>query len=479
MMAAKLDGIYSAACPNPATDCPVTILGCPASSAHPILSMDEALCLSQCPAGQQNNNGQCESCPQDQWSEAGGICGLCTGGTIPADRGSCDCPLNFTLQSGVCIRDVVCANGGTPNPATNTCVCVNDWGGDACEVPERVCANGGTRDDDTNTCACADDWGGDTCESPDRICVNGTKDDDANTCDCAGTGYAGTTCETDIDECATNAHNCDPNARCDDTDGSFTCECNSGYSGNGVLTSEGGTGCTVIENNECAPTNPCGDNTMCNDPTPTATSTGDYVCSCASGFSGTTTTGGPASCANIDECDAETDNCHADAVCTDTVGSFSCNCKDGFSGDGVSSCDAIPDDECNPNPCGTNTVCRDPNPVATNTGDYVCSCGDGFSGTTTTGSPATCADVDECVLGTDTCGDAEKCRNTAGSFACDRLPEVWIVAPAGEAFRAAPESGCEIRKWTESCEGRDAALSDCTPDGEGMVTVGVVFDCGN
>ena len=282
----------------------------------------------------------------------------------------------------------------------------------------------------------------------------------------------GTTC-ADINECMLETDNCHDDAVCTDTDGGFTCECKDGYSGDGV------SSCDVIPDNECAPTNPCGDNTMCNDPTPTATSTGDYVCSCASGFSGTTTTGGPASCANINECDLQTDNCHADAVCTDTVGSFSCNCKDGFSGDGVSSCDAIPDDECNPNPCGANTVCRDPNPVATNTGDYVCSCGDGFSGTTTTGSPATCTDVDECVLGTDTCGDEEKCRNTTGSFECDGLPEVWIVAPAGEEFNAVPGTGCRIRKWTESCDGRDAALSDCTPDGEGLVTVGVVFDCGN
>ena len=38
----------------------------------------------------------------------------------------------------------------------------------------------------------------------------------------------------DIDECATGDHNCDVNAGCVNTDGSFTCSCNAGYIGNGV-----------------------------------------------------------------------------------------------------------------------------------------------------------------------------------------------------------------------------------------------------
>ena len=39
---------------------------------------------------------------------------------------------------------------------------------------------------------------------------------------------------TDIDECARNGHNCDTNADCSDTDGSFVCSCNDGFSGNGT-----------------------------------------------------------------------------------------------------------------------------------------------------------------------------------------------------------------------------------------------------
>ena len=42
----------------------------------------------------------------------------------------------------------------------------------------------------------------------------------------------------DIDECAEGTHSCSPNAQCDNTDGSFTCTCLPGFSGDG-FTCEG------------------------------------------------------------------------------------------------------------------------------------------------------------------------------------------------------------------------------------------------
>ena len=38
----------------------------------------------------------------------------------------------------------------------------------------------------------------------------------------------------DINECATGDHTCDVNADCSNTNGSFTCSCIIGYSGDGM-----------------------------------------------------------------------------------------------------------------------------------------------------------------------------------------------------------------------------------------------------
>ena len=62
-------------------------------------------------------------------------------------------------------------------------------------------------------------------------------------CTCNG-GYtgSGTSC-SDINECTNGTHNCDANATCTNTGGSFSCSCNAGYTGNGVS-------CTPVASDE-------------------------------------------------------------------------------------------------------------------------------------------------------------------------------------------------------------------------------------
>ena len=101
-------------------------------------------------------------------------------------------------------------------------------------------------------------------------------------------------------------------------DGTYSCNCKTGFTGNGVS-------CT--NDNECVSTNNCDANADCTD------TSGSYVCNCRSGY-----VGDGISCANVNECDLNYDNCHANAVCNDNLGSFSCSCNTGYVGDGVT-CD--------------------------------------------------------------------------------------------------------------------------------------------
>eukprot|EP00117_Sycon_ciliatum_P025348 scpid56515/ scgid21059/ Vitamin K-dependent protein S len=97
------------------------------------------------------------------------------------------------------------------------------------------------------------------------------------TCHCEP-GLTGRHCQTDIDECSdASLNNCaDPaTAICLNTHGSFGCECNTGFDGNGRL------------------------------------------------------------CQDINECTYTPSPCHEHANCTNTVGSFTCTCTDGYQGDGL------------------------------------------------------------------------------------------------------------------------------------------------
>ncbi|XP_028418450.1 fibrillin-1-like [Dendronephthya gigantea] len=79
----------------------------------------------------------------------------------------------------------------------------------------------------------------------------------------------------DVNECYFGTHNCAIGASCVNTNESFYCICENGYTGDGVT------------------------------------------------------------CTDINECELGIDNCHSQASCRNTNGSFDCSCNFGFSGDGI------------------------------------------------------------------------------------------------------------------------------------------------
>ena len=196
-------------------------------------------------------------------------------------------------------------------------------------------------------------------------------DDDGDGCDSAcdeepGWECAGTkpTVCTDIDECADMLDNCSEFADCIDADGTFSCACLDGYTGDGVT-------CTDVD--ECTDElDDCSVNAQCDN------TGGSFTCTCNEGYEGD-----GVDCGDVDECAEDTDDCDANAECVNEVGSFICNCDPGYEGDG-SECDDV--DECAEglDDCDEHASCEN---IA---GGFECACDDGFDGDGTT-----CDDLDE------------------------------------------------------------------------------------
>ena len=105
----------------------------------------------------------------------------------------------------------------------------------------------------------------------------------------------------DIDECATNTNNCDINATCKNTVGSFTCSCNDGFKSNGSTCIGNPNYCLRFENEFLIFT---------------------YILY-----------------SDSDECVTQTYECHRNAGCSNNIGSYSCKCNIGYYGNGPKKCE--------------------------------------------------------------------------------------------------------------------------------------------
>ncbi|XP_078575880.1 uncharacterized protein LOC144861750 [Branchiostoma floridae x Branchiostoma japonicum] len=230
----------------------------------------------------------------------------------------------------------------------------------------------------------------------------------------------------DINECTVGTDNCHIQATCTNTDGSFICTCDTGYTGDGVT-------CTDI--NECTlGTDNCHIQATCTN------TLGSFSCTCDTGY-----TGDGVICTDINECTVGIDNCHAQATCSNTAGSFICTCNTGYTGDGGTCADI--------NECADNTDDCHQNADCTNTpGSFTCACRDGYYG-----SGTLCIACGQCAGGS-------ACNTVTG--VCSSCQPPWT----GQLCQQIPaEVTTDPQDVTQSLN--FAAVFTCEGRGEPMPTV--------
>lgn len=119
----------------------------------------------------------------------------------------------------------------------------------------------------------------------------------------------------DIDECTSDPSPCNENADCTNSDGSYSCTCKQGFTGNGTVCN-GMRGCSgqnisfyIIPAVICLCQNQWNFTEIY------------LIISLIS--------------SDIDECSAESSPCDENADCANSDGFYSCTCKRGFTGNGT------------------------------------------------------------------------------------------------------------------------------------------------
>ena len=277
----------------------------------------------------------------------------CTSGTHTCDNGqtcsnnigsfTCVCSIGYSTVAKTnkshdlkCVDTDECANKSAcpknsscqNSKGSYSCSCNSGFIGHGCSdidecLAENECHENATC---TNTfgsynCYCLDDYYGNG-----TVCIEGNCTDHIDCSmneECVSPKAFDCTCSKgferesslstgscqDSNECLSE-NDCSENAVCLNSVGSYTCECTSGYYGDGF---------------NCLPGNcsdeSCPENESCVQPN-------SNLCQCKSGFHRNET------CIDTDECLVSND-CDLNALCQNIIGSYKCTCREGYYGNGT------------------------------------------------------------------------------------------------------------------------------------------------
>ena len=510
--------------------------------------------------GQEKNCTDIDECTETACLKRDPPCTVCPDqSTCTNTLGSfsCPCSVGFEHPKNELTNEAECVNVEECAAGTNNCdknaQCLDAYGSFTCDckpgwVDSKSGVSNGTacknenecqRDDACPNAKCTDTQGSFECtcnegfvKDPFGTCTDILECEDPSVDQCAvgavcnelpgsfecvcGGGWSGDGKQcVNIDECKVHRERldtgnvkfpyCHQQADCVDSEGSFECQCNDGWTGTGLWTTDGKVGCEDID--ECAANidgkQACPETNMrCLN----LEDGGGYDCECKRGYqmelpaNRSLFAGRPVGssfmdvraskmdpwvsgyCYDVDECqDPKYKNaCEVwpeafgpamiseQPVCHNKDGSFDCDCPQGYNQrenkeDGTKVCEDV--DECNndvTNECHKEASCNN------TIGDYTCACdagwvGDGYS----------CENVDECAAEVDPCAAAKlvraqtQCTDTNGSYFCNCDP--------------ADGRGCDAEScalgWDETCHDTDECKTTCKGAASMCVNKPGAYDC--
>ncbi|KAK7092483.1 hypothetical protein V1264_008221 [Littorina saxatilis] len=361
---------------------------------------------------------------------------------------SCLCEEGFDLESsGECVQSTatqnICSNSGcsqgckaVEGPTTSSMVasCFCRSGYDLDPTNKKTCTDHDECKDNLCSHKCSNSQGGFTCSCYNGFQLNSDQrtcspcpslqygSECAHTCLCNGRGldchsvtgcvckegWTGSQCQDDVNECEENPDVCGEVQVCTNTNGSYTCACQDGYS--------------IDDDGVCQDVNECSNNTACGAHQVCRNVPGTFQCPCFSGYMNDKGT-----CKDIDECSLGSDNCQQ--KCVNVVGSYNCECN--YYGYRLNTDRATCSQVYEPCAEVENLSC-DHGCTQDDTDIAVCFCRSGY---TLNSDKQTCQDVNECQDVSKKC--SHTCINTAGGFTCS-CPSGMVLANDGKTCVSCP-----------------------------------------